>query len=331
MMISAIIPVKNEDLDLLTKVITNLSVDLSEDMLEMVIVNDGSIYPDGSHQSLEKDLSHLKKGRNIKFIDRKEQFGVGYSFDRGVEIAEGDPIVLMGSDVFPEKRKWLTDVKNAVRDKEIGCCCSVGLQPGNYDIDKPGMISRYGAKLMYTYTVEDLPKSSPLRQNPDYRDIIGARWASKQSDEPYEISSLMGAFYWTTREFYNEIHGWDTITDHRWYGHQFWGCLESFLSLKAKVYGGKCVIYPDVRAGHVFGKFDEKNVFNFRAVREDLWWWNKLWVAHTMFDDNLRDEVLAFPNFSKNLSEGQSYIKHNWSAVQRIRERNKKEGKLISK
>jgi hypothetical protein len=251
---------------------------------------------------------------------------VGYSLDRGVEQALGDIVVIMGADVFPE-RGWLEKVKACVADNEIGCACSVGLQPGNYDINAEGMYLRYGASIKYTLTVDDLPKHSELRKNPNHKDILEPKWEPKRSDEPYEIENIYGAFYWLKRDFYEKIHGWDTQPYVDFRGHMAWGCLETMLSIK--VYGGKCMMYPDIKAGHIFGRIGKDDMP--RSIRGDLKWWNKLWVAHTMLDDSLRDELLAFPEHSLNFSQAKAYIKQNWSTVQEVRERNKREGKLISK
>ena len=329
-MISVCIPVKNEDQELLIEVLHSITTGCLIDELEIILYNDGSEHLDGSPLNLEEYNFPLRIKRYLKIINNNSQHGVGYAFDRCVSVAKGDIIVLAGADIFPQ-RSWFTDVKNTVKDKEIGCCCSVGLQPDNHNINKEGMIKRYGATLLYTYTVADLPKTSPLQENPDYKDIIGARWAAKKSDEPYEISSLMGAFYWLKKDFYQEMGGWDTIEGKRFHGHGFWGCLEPFLSIKARVYGGRCVVYPDIRVGHCFGRIEEKDIYSVRAVRNDFVYWNKLWVAHTMLDDKLRDEVIAFPSFCKDLSQAQFYVKQNWNDIQKARERNKKYGKLISK
>jgi hypothetical protein len=237
-------------------------------------------------------------------------------------------IVLAGADTFAQ-RSWFYDVKTLVKDDILGCGVSIGLQPGNYDINQDGLYARYGAKILWTMNYEDLPKLSPLRKYPDYRDIVEPKWMPKQSDEPYEIPCVYGAFYWLTKEFYQKIHGWDTEEGKHFRGAMLWGNLECHLSVKAKVYGGKSMLYPDFKVGHVFGKFDD--VYKVRSVRNDIKYWNKLFMCHTLLDDDFRDEILAFPHHSLNLSQAKAYIKQNWDYIQEIRQRNIKEGKLISR
>ena len=325
---SVLMPIRNENRDLLIEVLYNLTRGWHPDNLEVIAYNDGSMKDDGSFLSLH-DLDFPQRIKNyLKIIDCTQQYGVGYSFDRAFEASRGTIIVLAGADIFPQ-RSWLSDVKNAVKDNEIGCCASVGLNLGNYDIDAPDRVTRYGAKLLYKVTVDDLPPESKLRDNPDYRDILEGKWASKKSNEPYEISSLMGAWYFMKREFYQKTHGWDTIEGKRFVGQQGWGKLEPYLSLKAKVYGGACVVYPNIRVGHVFSKFDEDDPP--RARRDDLRYFNGLFAAHTMLTSDFRDELINFPHHSLNFSTAQAYIKRNWDVVKEVRERNKREGKLISR
>jgi glycosyltransferase involved in cell wall biosynthesis len=321
-MISALIPIHNEEISLLTEVLNNLIYGIRPEELEIVIVNDGSCNPDGSFASITMEQIPWP---NAQIINNTKQWGVGYSFDRAAEIAKGEILVIMGADVFP-MHGW-AKITELVKPKEIGCAVSVGLQPDNHDINKLGLYRRYGAKLLYTIGHDDLPKKSPLRKNKNYTSILEGQFQPKLSDEPYEISCLMGACYWITKEFYQNIGGFDTASGIRQWGHSYYGCLEPHLSLKAKCYDGKCVLYPNIEAGHVFGKIDD--ISKVRAVRDDYVWYNRLWVAHTLLDDDLRDEVIHFPHSEWNFNVAKVWIRQNWSTVCSVRELNKSRGKLI--
>lgn len=327
---SVIVPCK-DDLHLLKEVVNNLCADTDESQFEIIVVNDGSKQPNGRPLIINKeDFGHS----NIKVINT-DGFGVGYSFDLGVKYATGETIVLIGSDVFPRRGTWLRYITGNTQVNEISCCSSVGLTGNERNLDKEGLYVRYGAKLLYTVGTDDLPLRSNLRKIGGYTVLFEGRWASKQSDEPYEIECLMGAFYWTTREFYNKIHGWDTEEGVRFIGHQNWGSLEPYISLKTKVYGGILKVYPDFKVGHVFNRIGTVSLGSFtisskRIARGDLHWFNRLFIAHTMFEDPLKSELLNFPKPEKNLNEAQKYIRDNWDKVMKVRERNEREGKLIS-
>jgi glycosyltransferase involved in cell wall biosynthesis len=317
MKVSVIIPVLNEQEDQLIEVLYNLTRGWHSNDLEVIIVNDGSINSDGSPRLLTSYDFPLRIKQYLRFRENMRRCGVGYSFDRGVEQAQGDIIVIMGADITVQ-RKWLYDVENAVRDDEIGCACSVGAELG---------YKRYGAKILYTMSYDDLPKQSPLRRYPDYRDILEPKWLDKHSDDPYEIPCVYGAFYWMKREQYLRIGGWDTEEGNEWKGHKYWGNLETHLSLKAKVYGLKCMMYPNIETTHSFGRITEGD----RANRADYKIYNKLWVAYTLLDDELRDEVISYLPHSFPLSLAQSYVKKNWNTIQKARQRNKEQGNLIKK
>jgi len=330
-MISVIFPCK-DDLSLLKEVIDNLCLgqDLSE--FEIIIVDDGTKDTGGRLKPIKKeDFNHT----NIKVINT-EGYGVGHSFDMGVKKAIGDTIVLAGADVFPRPTSWLSDVKKAVKEDEIGCCCSIGLTTANRDLDKSTNYKRYGADLLLTVGTEDLPPRSTLRKtNGGYTALFEGKWADKKSDEPYEIPCLMGAFYWTTKAFYEKIHGWDTEEGVRFQGHSGWGSLEPYLSLKTEIYGGKLRLYPDFEVGHVFNRIAQVSLGNFaisskRVARGDLHWFNRLFIAHTMFEDPLKSELLSFPKPEITLDMAKKYIDLNKEKVNKVRERNIREGKLIS-
>ena len=97
------------------------------------------------------------------------------------------------------------------------------------------------------------------------------------------------------------------------------------------------MVYPDIKAGHIFQRITVENVSKVRAIRDDWKWWNKLFIAHTLLDDELRDKCLShlYPidNDEKRdacLSQAKVWIRANMSTIKEIREYNKTHGKLIS-
>jgi len=317
-MVSVVIPCRN-DLSLLQKVVDNLCEETDKSEFEIVIVNDGSVDSGGRPMTMHaRDFNHT----NIKVLNNDSSFGVGYAFDRGCSEARGDIVVIAGADIFPRKGKWLESVKNSVREEEIGCATSIGLKPDNLDIDREGRYVRCGADLLFTVDNDDLPRNSLLRQvRGGYRALFEAKWLPKLHDEPYEIPCILGAFYFTTKAFYEKIHGWDTEKDVRFQGHQGWGSLEPYLSLKARMYGGKCVIYPDFEVGHVFGRLPN----GARSNRPDLHWFNRLFMVYTTTEDPLKSELLNYPHTDFALNKAREYIKENFDKVLKIRERNIRE------
>jgi glycosyltransferase involved in cell wall biosynthesis len=301
------------------EVIANLATTQNNLDYEVVVVNDGSVNPDNTHKPF--------KYPNITIVNNKNQRGVGYCFDRGVEASSGDIIVLMGSDVFVRRKTWLNDVIDAVNNypNTIGCAVSLGLHGNERDLDKEGINKRYGARLLVTLDKDDFPPDSEkIKKNPAHREIWEAKWINeKLSDEPYEIPCALGAFYFTTKAYYEKIGGWDTSPNNHFQGHMRYGGLEPFISLKSWLYGGGVTLFPNIEAGHVFSRRTRDNKYKIRSGKPSLHWWNRLWITETMvFDERLRKQIMNFCPPELNLNKAKSYIRQNYNTIIAFRERN---------
>jgi glycosyltransferase involved in cell wall biosynthesis len=313
-MVSIIIPFINEFSEI-ESVLMNLLTSCDINDTEIIVVNDGSREHSGKFHPLE--LSYP----NVKVINTPAQRGVGFSFDRWVELASGDIIILTASDVFPEIG-WYEKVVDYVnqRPESIGCAVCVGSESGR---------KHYGADLLFTVGIDDLPPKSKLRQRRGgYTELFKGRWASKKSDEPYEISCLMGAFYFCKKEWYQKIHGFDTTVSNPWQGHRMWGSLEPYLSLKSWLYGGGCYLTPDIEAKHIFGRADKEHRWDKGKRSAEDRWWNALFILETMIlDEKLRRKLSLFPNMELNLGVARQRIRENYKTIVDIRERNRAEFK----
>jgi len=319
-MISVCVAFKN-DFEQIDDVINHLILSAQGGDFEVLVCNDGSVY--GSNKPRPLELNYP----NVRVINNNKSFGVGYSFDRCVEQAKGDIIVLMGSDVYP-KEGWYEKVRNAVsrNPDTLGCAVCIGLNPARMSLDDPKNFKRYGADLLFTVSDDDLPKDSALRlRRGGYTDLFKTKWLlGKQSDEPYEIPCVLGAFYWTTKEFYNKIGGFDTLPNNHYRGQQRWGSLEPYLSLKVWLAGGSCVLYPNIEAGHVFARVTIYNQWA-KGGRSAQWmFWNRLFMLETMiFDEELKQKLYNFMHPELNFGVAQKMIKEHWSTVQEVKERNR--------
>lgn len=314
MNLSVIIPFKNEG-DLLPKVLEHLleSSDTECDNFEIIVVNDGSTQSNGRFQPLN-GIDHP----SVRVLNFSQSFGVGASFDRGVESAKGENIVLMGCDIFPQNG-WYTKVLNAIaqRPNSIGCAVCVG--------DKPPYNKYYGADLLFTVGNDDLPVHSKLRERRGgYTSLFKGRWADKKSDEPYDISCLMGAMYFTTKSYYTHIGGWDTVVGDRIKGFRSWGCLEPYLSLKSWLVGGGCYLEPSIEVTHIFNRIDKTRRFAKGGRSDEKTWWNRLLVLETqIMSERLRNRLYDFVHPELNFNNAKRDIKKNYDYVLELRERNR--------
>jgi glycosyltransferase involved in cell wall biosynthesis len=325
-MISVIIPFKN-DFSTIEGVLHNVYLGIQQDDLEIILVNDGSKHTNTRFRPIEpaKDFS-LRTQRYVKVINNPMGYGVGYSFDRGAEIARGDILVLMGADVFP-RSGWDSKVKDAVQSNPntLGCATCIGLNPDRKNLDDPKNKMRYGADLLFTYGPEDTPKGSGLRDIHNFSNLFRGRWRTdKVSDSPCDIPCLMGAFYFTSREYYRLLAGWDTRSGNHWRGHRAWGHLEPYISLKSWLVGGGCTLYPDIQAGHVFARITDRTKKWDGGVRnESDRYWNQLFMLETMImDTDLQLKLNNFLKPRKNLGIARKWIKQHYDTIEQVRAAN---------
>jgi glycosyltransferase involved in cell wall biosynthesis len=320
-MISICVPFRN-DFELIYDVVSNFNYGLDMSLFEIIIFNDGSVEPTNAFKPLIFDKA---KYPNVTVINNEIQRGVGFGFDRAVERAKGDIIILSGADIFVRKVVWYQQVIDAVNSNPntIGCAVNVGLTPADYSLDREKRILRYGANLLVTLNVDDLPYYRQPKY-PNYQALFQAKWRDgKYSDEPYEIPCALGAFYFTSKSYYQKLRGWDTDTHQRFQGHCLWGALEPYLSLKSWLVGGGVTLYPDIEAGHIYARINADNQGDKRASRPSFHWWNQLFIAHTMvLDAELRNKIISFIHPEKNFNLAQHWIKQNYANVLKVRKAN---------
>ncbi len=332
MELSICIPFKN-DYELIDSVVKNI-IDTAESYdYEIIVYNDGSTQPSGKPEQLTLDY------KNTRVINASQSFGVGAAFDRCVEQAKGEYLILMGCDVYAHKG-WHTKVLEAVKSNPttIGCAVCVG--------DKPkanGSFTKYyGADLLIKMSNDDLPLHSKLRERKGgYTDLFRGKWAEKRgNDVPYEISCLMGAYYFCTKEWYNYIGGWDTIAGKRYRGISNWGHTEPYISVKSYLCGGNCIIFPNIEVTHIFSRMDEYITVGRRRPhlqRRSLgkggrsefdMWWNALLMVETMvLSESRRNQLYDFVNLELNFNAARNMIKRNYEYVESLREQNRQKFK----
>lgn len=316
MNLSLLIPFKN-DFGEIEPVVQHLLDTAGSDDLEIIVYNDGSFYGDNKPRSLELNLPH------VRVINASQSYGVGFAFDRLVENAQSENIILMGDDVTPHEG-WYTKVLQAInsRPESIGCAVCVG--------STEPFRKYYGAEMLITMDNDDLPLNSKLRERiGGYTDIFRGKWADKKGDEPYEISCLMGAFYFCKRDWYLKIGGFDTEPKNRYCGHRVWSHLESHLSLKSYLCGGNCILYPDIKATHIFNRIDKRHQ-SAKGGRSAEWFhWNAQWVLETMvLNDLTRNMIRDFMHRELNWNVAEQMIKRNKATVEKYRELNRQRFKV---
>jgi glycosyltransferase involved in cell wall biosynthesis len=256
-MVSIIIPYHNEGEEFINETLQSIknTIDIP---YEVIIVDDCS----------EKPLS-------IATIRHDKNKGVGSAFDTGVKLAKYDYIFLMGCDIRFESNNYASKMINTLKDYPEALVCTTCV---NY---KPGVSFEKSTKY---YGADIIDILTPPEYN--YRTILEAKWKLKRElFEPYDIPCILGAFYGVKKEFYNRIDGF--------WGHKQWGTLEPYISIKARKFGGRVVINPEIETGHIFKTRDT----NFHRIDFGNVIYNKLLVLELLYEGKEKERLYnSIPN-----------------------------------
>lgn len=314
-MVSVLIAHRNDEFIYFT--VNALLKVVNLDHFEILIYDDASEYPLSVNSLLYP---------NVRVIYGDRQRGVGYAFDAMVKQAKYDTIVLMGSDVIIKDASWFDTCLDYTSKYPKGIACSTCLSadPSHLDPLQPADdVKRYGARLLPFVTSEQLPSDSPLLENTSKYvvDMWNGRWfKSRPTENINEVPCLMGAFYVTTKSWYNHIGGWDN-------SHRQWGCLEAWISLKSWLMGGFVHNIRDLETAHIFHKFGAKKSPHGRT---DMYWYNKFFVAYTMMPEDLAKRLIdkvyllraRYELYTLPFNLGNKLIKQDWANVQKVHDRN---------
>ena len=245
--------------DILLKTIASLSRNcvLPDLKVQVIVVDDGSDVP-------------IICPPGIKVIRHKRNLGVGAAFDTGVKAAETDNLVLMGADILVQPM-WDERVIDILEDHPMAITCSVCSGFNTEDqAFMDGRHLRYGAHILKYH-------ETPMRKHTQ-TDILQAQWNREKPDWDADgmarIGCILGAFYVTTKRAYTSIGGF--------IGHRLWGGLEPMISIRAKRSGLPLYVAGFLETAHNYGRLHKTHE---RTVRWDVILYNKMFMAHTMFED----------------------------------------------
>jgi len=225
--------------------------------INMIVVDDGSDVP-------------ITCPPGIQLIRHSRNLGVGAAFDTGIKAATTDNLVLMGADILVPPM-WDERVMEILADYPMAITCSVG---SGFDKEpqafRPGRHLRYGAHILKYHETQ---MGSHVQT-----DIIQARWNREEpvwdEDGMARVGCVLGAFYVTTKRAVTSVGGF--------MGHRLWGGLEPLISIRAKRSGLPLYVAAKLETAHNYGRLHKSKE---RAVRWDIILYNKMMMAHTMFED----------------------------------------------
>lgn len=270
---------------------------------------------------------------NVRVILGSPQRGIGYGFDRMIEEAKYETLVLTAGDVIVKDSSWIDKVNDYVSmyPKSIGCSVCLSGDPDHLNPDNPANdTKRYGASILPFATTDELPSDSPMLSNEFYVGLFEGKWHKNPPKENIsEVPSVFGAFYFTSKSWVKHIHGWDTVRGMKLSGLSMWGGVDVFISLKSWLYGGSCYVAKDIESLHIWHKSTD-NPLNGRS---DHMWYSKIFIAYTCMEleeaERLVEKIYSLrvkhELYTRPFNLGKKLLKSNWDYVMQVRERNKHE------
>ena len=253
--LSIIIPVLN-DQEEINKTISSIR-ETTHATLEIIVIDDNS------------DIPIVLLDKHAILIRNSTRVGAGSSRHIGVLRASSKYILMIDSHMrFVDG--WYEKAMEHLKTGEntVWCCQCLGLDESMMNPLTPKGI----------YTGADLV----IYRKSDNKLFEGV-WRGQQSGNRYDIPCIMGACYFSTREWFLYIGGLEFNKD--------WGDEEPFLSIKSWLAGGNVMMMNDFGIGHKF-RSTSSYTTNISSLK-----YNKIRPIMTMFPIDLVEKLIEkIPN-----------------------------------
>lgn len=245
------------------------------DSVDIIVLNDCST--DG------RDYETELKPYRVTYIYNKENQGSAPSRDICVKNCKTPYFLFLDAHMRFLCDDWVEMVVAMLDadDRQILCMQTYALEKDEKGVRKnPKHVPTFGSFM-------------PLSMS-DYQPDI--KWSRKEFDaasNTQEIPMVLGAAYAGSCRYWNYLHGME--------GLMRYGTEEQFISLKAWLEGGRCVLLKDIVIGHIYR---DKSPFKRFA---DVEIFNKLWIVSLLFPTFLKCKSFAiaqkqdFQTFGKAL------------------------------
>jgi glycosyltransferase involved in cell wall biosynthesis len=236
----------------------------TDNRVEVIVCDDGCSTP----------LSATNPNLAATIIRHNVSQGCGPSRHDAAMVARGDWLLVIDPHSrFP--KGWLDGaLKYCVPGREATLYCGKCLALDSLHMDPenpPGVY--FGATL-------NICGPDPFK--PGEVQVLECNWLKSEPADDEQIPAVMGACYLMGRKFFLGMHALKGLRT--WHGDEF------ELSAKAWLAGGEVRYARDLRVGHRFLLKGEKQTF--RCPKGHVHH-NKLWLAMTLFPQDLADAVVS--------------------------------------
>ena len=276
-MISIIIPVLNEENEILNKTISSVLETCPND-IEVIVVDDSSDHP----------IIIEEKYRD-KIIFHRNPFRMGAAQTKhiGVTFSTKQYIYLTDSHVLFENGWYEQCLKSMEKEsRTLWCGSCLGLSRDRFDLKK--VRGEYTGAKLFLHNEKD-------------NEILDGKWIPAENKDEYEISCIMGANYFMHKDWFFKIRGYGDL--------RAWGSEEPCLSIKTWLAGGSVKINRKVRMGHMF-----RDAAPYQTPIRDIIY-NKIRMAKTFFSKDISEDLVQKISKKDNFVEALNFLNSHYSII----------------
>lgn len=274
--LTVVIPFRNEGSEI-ERTVQNIRA--TSEGLHIILINDGS--------NDNYDYKWIADNFDCVYVENKESIGVAASRDLGVQLSTTNYFVLLDGHMRMYDDNWDELVVNTLKEHPKALLTSMSTEI--YRVNDTGTYTNeYGdRKINYTY-------GAYINLDEEGHEFTG-KWTSqlypknKPTDDLITLSCVMGAFYCSSKEWWNYIGGLKGLHN--------WGQDEPLISLKTWMMGGEVLCLRNLFAGHIYRK---KTPWRMEANKI---YSNSIYINH-LFARNDNEAKLFDERLKKRIGEG---------------------------
>ena len=217
------------------------------------------------------------------------QHGTCYARDYGVTKVHSDNILMIDAHMRFDHDHWADKIVEKLESEPKTIFCT---QIKGFESEK-----RYQGA---TVEIFSTGKSG--------NEIIAERWLKELSDQEFpEVPIIMGATYAFNKQWYNKIRGFQ--------GLKMFGQIQSYISFKSWMFGGKVKCLNTVEIAHKFKQGSQHNIPLFYV------YYNKLYTMLVLFPKELRDKCIDYlDNDNKQWQQAWGLVNKNINQIRKDRD-----------
>jgi len=277
--LSIVIPFRNEGMEPY-KTLKSI-LDTSKDV-EIVFIEDGPF-----SYSFGKDIKNYATGY---------QHGTCYARDYGVSKVHSDNILMIDAHMRFEQDHWADKIVERLEaePETIFCTRIKGLNPDGTE----------SGKYYQGATVKMFTKGKYGKE------IIAEKWLRDLSTQEFlEVPIIMGGAYCFKKAWYDKVKGFQ--------GLRMFGNIQSYLSFKSWIFGGKVKCLNSIQIAHKFKQGSQHDIPLFYS------YYNRLYTALVLFDKELIEKCIDY-------LDGNKYWEKAWALINKNIDHIRKDKKYYS-